>query len=98
MWNEKPYNLSVIKCEPPICKKSLSQIIGQNALVQSNFSILWSSISLERMHIFDFSHGDIRQGKLTYETTTSDWECLGMRSYTQTYLDMLRVPLIDLGM
>ena len=50
------------------------------------------------MHIFDFSHGDIRQGKLTYETTTSDWECLGMRSYTQTYLDMLRVPLIDLGM
>ena len=82
----------------PLSAKNLSQIIGQNALVQSDFRILWSSISLERMHIFDFTHGDIRQGKLTYETTTSDWECLGMRSHTRTYLDMLRVPLVDLGM
>ena len=50
--NGKALQLSVFLCQSHIWENSGSQVVGQNTLVQSDWRILWSSISLEVIHQF----------------------------------------------
>ena len=66
----------------PYWENSLSQVICQKALVQSDCRILSLSVSLEGLlHIFDFLHFDIHLGKVASETADLGWVCSGIDSH-----------------
>ena len=72
-------------------------MVGWNAFVQSDSKILWSSLSHEVKHCFDFLHGVIYQGKVACEATNFDWVCLATLNHTPTFSDLPGVPWVVLG-
>ena len=80
-----------------IWAKFSSQVLGQNAHIQLDYRIFWSSISLEGIQRYtaryttDFLHGDVPQGKEASETNTLNWVCSGMPSNAQTCLELPKV-------
>ena len=70
------------------------QVSGQNALLQSDCRIIWSSISLEAMHWYLWYF--IRRyspKNVACKGTTFAWVCLGMSSHAQICLDIPGFPL-----
>ena len=86
-----------IYCFPvqtPCLEKSALQVISQNTNIQSDCRTLRSSITLEGMREYVyFLRGDIHQGKVVSEITTSSWVYPVMSSQVRTYLALPRVSL-----
>ena len=78
----KTLQFRVFLCISHNWENSGLQMIGPNALVQSDCRILWSAISVIR-----------HQWKVAYETTNFGFACPDMLSHTQTYLELAGVPL-----
>ena len=81
--------------KPHTLENSGSQAIGQNAHVQSDRRIHWSSLSPEVMNQFlwFFLHGEFHQGKVAFKITDFGWEFPGMSSHAQTCPALSGLPL-----
>ena len=77
--------------------ENLSQVSGQNRLVQSDPRILWSLISSKGKHgyIWLFSW-ELKQGKQASDVTIFDWMFTGKPSQDQTSPGLLWVSLVVL--
>ena len=90
----KAFQCIVFLCKTHIWKSFNSQVLGQNAYVQSDCRIFWLWLSVEEIYQSSwFFYGDISQRKVACETTTFGWVCPGMPNQAKTCLDLPEVPL-----
>ena len=74
-----------------VWEDSASQVIGQNAHVQSDCRILWYSISLEGKHQFEdiHLHEDTHQGKVALEAIVFGCLFPAIPSHARTCLELV---------
>ena len=87
---------SAISISGKILHKLLTEILSSNQIRLQDSLIINISARNESIS-FDFLNKDIVQGKVAFETTILCWMCPDMPSQAQTWLDLLWVPLVGLG-
>ena len=87
-WNI--FWVSIFLCKPHIWENYGSQVMVQNALLQSNCKVLRSSMYLEGINLYlRFLHRYIHWRKVATETITLWWVWSSLPSHAQTCLDLL---------